>query len=76
MTDELRDGDDVSLTWALLFGLASSEPGPGKELGDALGGPSAAILSIVLPRLERDGQRASAVRASSSVHSLVASPSR
>src|SRR5215468_9139639 len=39
MGDELRDGDDVSLTWTLLFGLASGEPGPGKELGDAAGGP-------------------------------------
>src|SRR4051812_1331935 len=39
MRDELRDGDDVSLTWTLLFGLASSEPGSGEELGDAVGGP-------------------------------------
>jgi hypothetical protein len=39
MGDELRDGDDVSLAWALLFGLTSSEPGAGKELGDAVGGP-------------------------------------
>ena len=39
MRDELRDGDDASLAWTLLFGLASSEPGSGEELGDAAGGP-------------------------------------
>ncbi|HEX7840448.1 MAG TPA: hypothetical protein VF469_23375 [Kofleriaceae bacterium] len=39
MRDELRDGDVASLAWTLLFSLASSEPGPGEELGDAVGGP-------------------------------------
>src|SRR3954471_4556880 len=38
MRDELRDGDEGSLAWGLLFGLASSEPGAGQELGDAVGG--------------------------------------
>jgi hypothetical protein len=39
MRDELRDGDDVSLAWTLLFGLASREPGSGEKLGDAVDGP-------------------------------------
>jgi hypothetical protein len=39
MRDELRDGDDGSLAWGLLFGLASAEPGSGKELGYAVSGP-------------------------------------
>lgn len=39
MRDELRDGDDDSLAWSLLFGLPGSEPGAGEELGGAVGGP-------------------------------------
>jgi len=39
MRDELRDHDEGSLAWGLLFGLASSEPGTGEELGSAVGGP-------------------------------------
>jgi hypothetical protein len=39
MQDELRDGDDGSLACGLLFGLASSEPGAGEELGDPVGRP-------------------------------------
>jgi hypothetical protein len=38
MRDELRDGDDSSLAWSLLFGLRGSEPSAGEELGGPVGG--------------------------------------
>src|ERR1700742_3241886 len=44
MRDELRDRDDRSLAWGLLFGLASGEPGTREELIDAVGGPVAGDL--------------------------------
>lgn len=39
MREELRDSDDGSLAWGLLFGLTSSEPGSWEQFGDAINGP-------------------------------------
>jgi uncharacterized membrane protein len=56
---ELRSGDDSSLAWGLLFGLASSEPCAGEELGDAVSGPVGGDLVDDVDEVEVRGDPAS-----------------